>query len=129
MAGDYRGSLEKWVGEVTAQGGSDLHLIAGSPPIIRVSGRLTPLLSEAKLTDADMRGIIAAMLPEADAKHFLEIKEYDFSWSATPQSRFRGNAYFERGHIGIALRFIPRTIPTIAELNLPPILEDFAHRE
>lgn len=129
MTSDYKALLEKWVGEVTAQGGSDLHLMAGTQPVVRVSGRLTPLLSEQKLTDADMRGLVMAILPEPDAKHFFEIKEYDFSWAATPESRFRGNAYFQRGHIGVALRYIPRAIPTLAELNLPPILEDFARRE
>jgi len=126
---DYKKTLDKWVEQGVSQGASDLHLVAGMSPVIRVSGRLAPLLSEPPLTDAAMRGIISVLLPEADAQHFYEMKEFDFSWSSTTAARFRGNAYFQRGEIGVALRFIPQTIKSIAELNLPPILEDFAGRE
>ncbi|MGH7141709.1 MAG: type IV pilus twitching motility protein PilT [Minisyncoccia bacterium] len=121
--------LLAWVEQGVSQGASDLHLVEGVQPVIRVSGRLTPLLSEEKLDTAAIRGILAAMLSEADVARFLEKKEHDFSWSASENARFRGNAYFERGHIGVALRFIPREIRNIAELNLPPIVEDFAAHE
>lgn len=126
---DFKKQLDKWVEQGVSQGASDLHLITGTAPVIRVSGRLTPLLSEEVLTDAAMRSIISILLPEADAQHFFETKEFDFSWSPKPSVRFRGNAYFQRGVIGVALRFIPSVIKSISELNLPPILEDFATRE
>lgn len=126
---DYGKLLEKWVEQGIAQGASDLHLITGVQPVVRVSGRLTPLLSEAVLTDDAMRSLVSILLPEADAAHFYEIKEFDFSWSPGDKIRFRGNAYFQRGTIGVALRFIPSAIKSISELNLPPILEDFANRE
>jgi twitching motility protein PilT len=125
---DFHKLLEKWVDQVISQGASDLHLVGGNMPVVRVSGRLTPLLSETALTDEAMRGIISVLLPEADAEHFYETKEFDFSWSPNPSVRFRGNAYFQRSAIGVALRFIPQQIKSIAELGLPPILEDFAAR-
>ncbi|MEK7068277.1 MAG: ATPase, T2SS/T4P/T4SS family, partial [Patescibacteria group bacterium] len=61
----------------------------------------------------------------------METQEIDFSYQSGNQSgaRFRGNGYVERGHLGVALRFIPRMIRTLQELNLPQVLENFAARE
>ena len=115
--------------KLIAQGASDLHLGAGVEPIIRVSGSLVTLISEPKLTAEDMRGIIAVLLTPDNQKRFLETQEVDFSFAYGEKARFRGNGYFERGNIGVALRLIPRTIRTIAELNLPPAIERFAERQ
>src|SRR6185295_10341810 len=77
-------------------------------------------------------GLLGEMLtPERKAK-FIETQEADFSYAyeaGSAGARFRGNAYFERGNVGIALRLIPRAIRTTSELNLPPVLEQFAGRE
>ena len=126
---DYKQKLQKLIETLIAQGGSDLHLSSGAQPVIRVSGALTPLLSEAPLTSNDMLGLITELLPPERKELFLKTQEADFSFAYGEQARFRGNAYFERGSIGVALRLIPRTIRTIAELKLPPVLENFATRE
>lgn len=126
---DYQKKLGDLIEKLIAQGASDLHLGAGVEPIIRVSGALTTLISEPKLTVEDMRGIIAVLLTQDNQKRFFQHQEIDFSFAYGEKVRFRGNGYFERGNIGVALRLIPRTIKTIAELNLPPILENFAARE
>lgn len=115
--------------KLIAQGASDLHLGAGVEPIIRVSGSLLTLVSEPKLTAEDMRGIISVLLTPDNQKRFLETQEVDFSFAYGEKARFRGNGYFERGNIGVALRLIPRTIRTIAELNLPSAIERFAERQ
>jgi len=81
------------------------------------------------LTDADMQGFIEELLSAEQKKRFFETKEIDFAWSYGQKARFRGNGYFERGTIGVALRLIPQQIKTLAELNLPPVLETFAARE
>lgn len=126
---DYKQKLEGMVSALVAQGASDLHLSVGAQPIIRVSGALTPLLSEAKLTPEDMKGLIAAMLSPEHLKQFTETQEIDFSYSPSADVRFRGNGYIERGNISVALRLIPRVIRTLQELRLPPALETFAARE
>jgi twitching motility protein PilT len=126
---NYAQKLEQLIDILVAQGGSDLHLSAGIQPIIRVSGALTPLLNEAALTSQDMLGLVSVMLPGEKKQKFLDTQEADFSYAHEDKARFRGNAYFERGTIGVALRLIPKAIRTIRELNLPEVLEGFAARE
>ncbi|MDO8518521.1 MAG: PilT/PilU family type 4a pilus ATPase [bacterium] len=126
---EYKKKLAELIELVIAQGASDLHLGAGVQPVIRVSGNLTPLLSEPVLSNDDVMGLLSEMLSPEHSKRFLETQEIDFSYSYLGKVRFRGNGYFERGHVGIALRLISNVIRTIAELNLPPILETFAARE
>ncbi|HEX8994289.1 MAG TPA: PilT/PilU family type 4a pilus ATPase [Candidatus Paceibacterota bacterium] len=126
---DYQRYLSKLTDDVVSQGASDLHLVAGNKPIVRVSSLLTPLVSEPVLSDEDVQGMLDIMVPAANKKRFIESKELDFSWSSGTATRFRGNAYFQGGKAGIALRLIPRAIRTFADLNLPQSLEDFATRE
>jgi twitching motility protein PilT len=126
---NYKQKLQQLIEALITQGGSDLHLSAGIQPMMRVSGVLTPMLSEPLLTSADLLGLITELLPPERKDLFLKTQEADFSFAYGEKVRFRGNAYFERGDIGIALRLIPRVIRTIAELNLPPVLETFAERK
>ncbi len=126
---DYKQKLSNLIDITVAQGASDLHLGTGMQPTIRVSSALTALIQEAPLTQEDMLGLLDQLLPPERKKKFLDTQEADFSFAYGDKARFRGNAYFERGHIGVALRLIPRTIRTIGELNLPPSLEQFTQRE
>ncbi len=126
---EHKQYLIKLTDDVLTQGASDLHLIAGNKPIMRVSGVLTALMSEPVLSNDDVGGLLESMVSTESKKRFFDTKELDFSWSFGDKARFRGNAYFERGSIGIALRLIPRTIRTLAELNLPQVLENFAARQ
>ncbi|MEI6864153.1 MAG: type IV pilus twitching motility protein PilT [Candidatus Adlerbacteria bacterium] len=126
---DYKKKLAELIALLIAQGASDLHLGAGIQPVIRVSHTLTPLLSEPVLSNDDVMGLLAEMLSPEHKKRFLETQEIDFSYSYEDKARFRGNGYFERGHVGVALRLIPKVIKTLAELNLPPSIETFAARQ
>ncbi|MBX4192069.1 PilT/PilU family type 4a pilus ATPase [Candidatus Parcubacteria bacterium] len=126
---DYAKLLQDLIETVIAQGASDLHLSAQAQPSIRVSGTLTPLLNMQKLSNDDLLGILGQLLPADRKNKFLETQEADFSYSYGEKVRFRGNAYFERGAVGIALRLIPRVIRTLSELNIPPVVENFAARE
>jgi twitching motility protein PilT len=125
----YLTKLNSLIDMLIAQGASDLHLAVGAQPVIRVSGTLTPLLTEAVLTNDDVLGLVTEMLPPERRQKFIDTQEVDFSYAYGEQVRFRGNGFYERGHMGVALRLIPRTIRSIAELNLPPVLEGFAARE
>jgi len=126
---DPKQKLSSLIDQLIAQGGSDLHLGQGVSPVIRVSGQLTSLVAEAPLTREDMLGFLTEMVSPERKEAFLKTQEADFSYAYGEKARFRGNAYFERGRIGIALRLIPRAIRTIQELNLPPALEGFTARE
>lgn len=126
---DYKQKLGALIETTVAQGASDLHLGTAFQPLLRVSGTMTPLMQEAPLTGEDMLGLLSELMPQERVKRFLEKQEADFSYAHGDKARFRGNAYFERGHIAVALRLIPRTIRGVQELNLPPVIEQFTHRE
>jgi twitching motility protein PilT len=125
---DYKGELEELIDIVVGEGGSDIHLSVGSHPMIRVSGSLIPLLKKPILDADDALGFAKALLTKEQAEAFLKAKEVDFSYAYKNGVRFRGNGFFQRGGISIALRHIQNTIRTFKELNLPPILETFAAR-
>jgi len=85
---------------------------------------LIPLVKKSALTATDMQGFLNEFLTAPNKIRFEKDKQVDFSYSLT-DARFRGNAYYRQGMISIALRLIPKKILTIADLNLPPILETF----
>jgi twitching motility protein PilT len=125
---DYGSLLKKYINVVAHEGASDLHFSTGAHPTIRVSGELTPMLKEPVLTPEDTKGFLKALLTPEQEKHFAEKQELDFAFESEDGSRFRGNAFFQRGAVGIALRLIPKKIRTVQELNLPDVLLSFARR-
>ena len=110
------------------EGASDLHLLVGRHPVLRVSGALVPLIREPQLSSKDTVSFLEVFLLPEDQKIFLRDKEIDFSYSFKDAVRFRGNAYFEKGNVGIALRLIPRHIPSLQELKLPETLKQFINK-
>jgi len=126
---DYKQKLAGLVETTIAQGASDLHLGAGVQPILRVSGVMTPVMAEPALLQEDMLGLLDELLSPEQKKRFIETQEVDFSYAYADTARFRGNGYFQRGRIGVALRLIPRVIRSVAELHLPQTIEQFAARE
>lgn len=104
---------------------SDLHLSVGHPPVFRVGGSLVPLIKRKNFTPKDTELFAQSMMTEDQYQRFLTEKEIDFSYNSDG-ARFRVNVFFETGNISCALRLIPTEIRTIEELNLPPILHDFA---
>ncbi|MES2953598.1 MAG: PilT/PilU family type 4a pilus ATPase [Patescibacteria group bacterium] len=128
MATDYQKTAERLVEITLKEGASDLHITAEHSPTIRVSGTLIPLVREPVLSPEDARGISLALLSPDAQKQFLENKEMDFAYSTANGDRFRGNAFFQKGYVGSALRSIPKHLKTIEELNLPAILRDFCFK-
>ncbi|XKT74765.1 MAG: type IV pilus twitching motility protein PilT [Patescibacteria group bacterium UBA2163] len=122
----YEQELTTLLETVITEGASDLHLTADSQPIIRVSGSLLPLVKHEKYSDETVRKFLEILVEPEKAQAFYDEQELDFSYQYKDQGRFRGNAFFERGNISIALRLIPREVKTFDELNLPPVLETFA---
>jgi twitching motility protein PilT len=108
--------------------GTDLLLTAGLPPQIRVHGDLSAVPGCPALTVEDTAALLAELLTPEQATAWDARHEFDFSFSWRDSARIRGNAFSQRGATAVALRMIPREIPSMAELGLPPVLADFARR-
>ncbi|KKW11482.1 MAG: Pili biogenesis protein ATPase, partial [Parcubacteria group bacterium GW2011_GWA2_49_9] len=121
--------LNSLIESTIREGASDLHLLVGRHPVIRVSGQLVPLVKQPQLTGKNAEAFLDQFLRPEDKQLFLKNKEMDFSYSFKDEVRFRGNAYYEKGTIGIALRLIPRKIPSLQELSLPGTLEQFTKKQ
>jgi len=117
--------IEGLVRELWDRGGTDIHITAGSPPLLRIDGELYPVEGHAPILAEDTERLAQAMLPAEMLSHLYERKELDFSFSWQDDARFRGNAFFQRGAVSLALRAIPYRIPSMQELLLPPIMEQF----
>ncbi len=114
---------------VIAQGGSDLHLSAGHPPVIRVASRLLPIDSHKPLTPAETESMLKNIVPAERWELFQKNQSIDLSYAHTNNARFRVNGYRVQGTVALALRLISHEIKTFGDLNLPSILEVFAQRE
>lgn len=128
MATDYAADLKKYINVLMHEGASDLHFSTGAHPTIRVAGSLSAMLKEPVLTGEDTMGFAQNLLSESQLERFKATYEIDFAYETTDGNRFRGNAFYQRGAVGIALRFIPKKIKTLSELNLPELLESFARK-
>lgn len=111
-------------------GASDLHLLPGIPPAIRVDGSLLYLTNYPLLTKENTEALVVSLLTQEQKELLQANKELDFSVSVDQQGegmgRFRVNAYFQKGNLCAALRFLPPKIRTIEELHLPKISHAFA---
>ena len=117
--------LNELVDIVLKENASDLHLSEGRRPIIRVAGFLIPLMKMEILTKEDMEGLSSLFLTAENRKIFNAEKEANFAYTHKNIGRFRGNIYQELNHTSVALRLVVSKIKTLAELNLPPVLETF----
>jgi twitching motility protein PilT len=108
--------------------GTDLMLTVGLPPQIRVHGGLHAIPGRPVLTPDDTDALLSELLTAEQAATWKARYEYDFSFSWRQNARVRGNAFTQRGMTALALRMIPREIPTMAALGLPPVLSDFARQ-
>jgi twitching motility protein PilT len=105
-------------------GASDLHLTAGSPPMVRIRGRMRPL-DYAPMTPQVCREVVYSFLNNDQRKKLEEEWQIDLSYSVPGKARFRVNAFFQRASIGAVMRTIPQDIPAFETLSLPPVLMDF----
>lgn len=125
---NYKKELEDLILNVIHENGSDLHLGAGRVPAIRVAGELIFLVKHEPLTNEDMKGILGEMLNKEKLAEFLEEQEFDFSYDFRGEARLRGNAFFQKGMINLALRLVPK-IQSIPDLNLPEVLANLSRKK
>ena len=111
--------IEPWLQSLWEQGGSDLLLSGGSPPRIRVDGKLKPLADVQVLTGDQINEIALPLLTDGQRMIFDELLDVDFAFSWADKARIRGSIFTQRGQTALALRVIPARIPSFEELGLP----------
>jgi len=110
---------------MVGRNGSDLFLTADFPPAIKVDGKITKV-SPQPLTGQHTLQLARAVMNDKQAAEFERTKECNFAISPQGVGRFRVNAFMQQGFVGLVLRTIPQTLPTIDSLGLPKVLKDVA---
>lgn len=119
--------IEDLMEEVVERGGSDLHLSAGLPPYIRISGHLTPT-EHPPMTSEQCQRLIFSMLNNTQRKHLEQNWELDCSYGVKGLARFRVNVYKDRGTYAACLRALSSKIPSAELLGLPNIVIELAKK-
>lgn len=109
------------------KGASDLHITTGTPPRLRVDGKLIPL-DHTQLTPVETKTLCYSILTDAQKHKFEENNELDLSFGVKGLSRFRGNIFMQRGAVAGAFRTIPFEIKTFQDLGLPEVVNDLVKR-
>ncbi len=104
------------------QGASDLHIAAGSAPLLRVNGQLVELSAEGTVTPEQAESMIVSMLNKAQQEEFADKRELDLSYELPNVCRFRVNIHWEREHAGLVARVVSNRIPTMDELYFPSVV-------
>ncbi|MGZ8630571.1 MAG: type IV pilus twitching motility protein PilT [Actinomycetota bacterium] len=123
---DVQIPVPELLGALLDMGGSDLHLTAGSAPVVRVHGELERVDGYPALSPRALQGMIYAILPQKLRERFEQELELDMSYSLPGRARFRVNVYMQRDAIGAAFRVIPFEIKQIDQLGLPGVVADLA---
>ena len=118
---NIRSVLDKMI----AARASDLHLKAGTPPVVRVDGVLYTL-DEPAPSAQELREVSNQLLNEEQRLFFSTHNEIDFAFGVAGLARFRANVFMQRGTPALALRHVPVEVPTLDDLGLPPIVRDLA---
>ena len=126
MAVNYAHKLHQLIESVLENEASDLHFSVGHKPVLRITGKLTPLSDFSVLTTEDVLGYADVLLSEHRRQEFDDHWQADFAFQATNGQRFRGHIFYQKGEPGIVLRHISDEIKTVDELSLPPVLYSFA---
>lgn len=108
------------------RGASDLHIKAGSPPIMRINGVISFMQGKKRLTSEETADIAFSVMSEANKEVFKKKGDIDIAYSIQGVGRFRCNCFMQRGSIGIVFRIIPMEILEVEQLHLPVILKKIA---
>src|SRR5580704_10025896 len=120
-------NLQQLLRAMVEKGASDMHITAGSPPVLRIDGSVVPL-KLPPLSKSDTKALCYEMLTEEQRTKFEESNELDLSFPLRNVSRFRANIYVQRGAVAGAFRQIPFKILSFEELGLPPIAAEIANK-
>ncbi|MBW1807151.1 MAG: type IV pilus twitching motility protein PilT [Deltaproteobacteria bacterium] len=120
-------NLHQLLKAIIEKGASDLHITTGTPPQLRIDGRLVPLKTPP-LTPVETRQLCYSVLTDAQKHKFEEDSELDLSFGVKGLSRFRANIFMQRGAVAGAFRTIPFKILSFSELGLPKVVAELAKR-
>lgn len=120
----FSGRIERLLAAAIEYKASDLHLVVDFSPILRIDGKLMVVPNESALDPESCKELISNLMTPQQLARLKENRELDFSFGYQ-KTRFRANAYFQKGILQVSLRLIPSQIPTLEQLGLPPILEKF----
>lgn len=117
--------MDELLVSLAEKGGSDLFIIAGASPSMRIHGKVTPVM-EKKLSAEHTLAMAHSLMNEEERADFKKNKECNFAIALPNISRFRVNALVQRGSAGLVVRIIPTHIPSFADLKMPDILSQIA---
>ena len=117
-------TIEELMKDAFERKASDIHLTVGAKPTFRVHGKLIPYDCQP-LTPTRTSDFLKAITTENQQQEFLEKGEIDFSYGLAGISRFRINAYQQRGTVSLAIRVIPTAIPSLEKLGVPTVVQSF----
>lgn len=118
--------IKNLLDEVIARNASDLHLLVGTAPVLRIDGRLAIVPKSQALTESDCEALVGGLLLENHLELLRHRKELDFSFGYR-NLRFRTNVYYQKGSLAASLRSISNEIQSFTELGLPPVIEKFTN--
>ena len=114
---------EQGIKLMVSRNGSDLFITAEFPPAIKVDGKITKVSAQS-LGAGHTMALTRSIMNDRQVAEFERTKECNFAISPTAIGRFRVNAFVQQGKVGMVLRTIPATVPTIDGLNMPQVLKD-----
>ena len=120
-------SIQQMLKHMVELGASDLHITTGTPPQIRVNGKMTPMKMRS-LLPSDTKNICYSILTEIQKRKFEEINELDFSFGVKGLARFRGNIFVQRGALAGVFRLIPYKFLSFDELGLPQVIRTISNK-
>jgi twitching motility protein PilT len=122
-----RSAMDNLLRQLVEQGGSDLHLRCGEPPILRKHGEMVRLDEQAPLDDSTMMRMLHVIMPERNKTEYAETNDTDFAYEIQGLARFRANAFRERKGAGAVLRVIPAKVVTAEELGITPEVQQLCN--
>ncbi len=111
------------------RGASDVHLLVGLPPVLRIQGHLESLMDYAPLTAEEVKKEVLSIVPASLHERIEKDLTADLSFELPTKERFRLNVYHEKNGMALAARIVPSRIPTFEELDLPHIVEQLVHHK
>lgn len=122
-------NIKDLLAELMERRGSDLHITAGQPPMVRINGELEPRLKWSTALDQNhTSNLVYSILTDMQKKRFEQDHQLDFSFGLRDMARFRGNVFRQRGTIAAVMRIIPHAIKPLEDLGLPPVVAGLADK-
>jgi twitching motility protein PilT len=119
--------IETLLRTLVAKGASDLHLRAGSPPMLRASGEISSIANEPVLSSDDIDAMLATIMLDHNREEFKELNDTDFAHEILGVARFRGNALRDRKGSGAVFRAIPAAVVTVEQMGLSQEVQRLCH--